>query len=149
MSGREYPARPVIAVGVVLLDGDRVLLVRRGAAPAAGKWSVPGGGVNTGETLRDAAARELAEETGLAATLGPLVEVVERVHRDEAGRVRFHYVIHDYLATAPRGTLAAASDADEARFVPIADLRDLDTTSGLAEVIDRARALRDGGEGSR
>jgi len=142
--GREYPERPVLGVGVVLLDGDRVLLVRRGRPPSEGKWSVPGGAVEAGETLREAAARELREETGLEARIGPIVEVVERVVRDEAGGCRYHFVIVDLLATEPRGPLAAASDAADARFVPVDEVALLDTTEGLAPVIARARELRDG-----
>lgn len=146
--GREYPELPVVAVGVVLLDGDRVLLVRRGRPPQAGRWTVPGGGVGLGESLRAAALRELEEETGLRARLGPLVEIVERVTpgvepAPGAGpaRPRFHYVIIDYLATDPEGELRAADDADEARWVPVAELESWDTTEGLGPVITRARAL--------
>ena len=145
---REYPERPVVAVGVVLLDGDRVLVVRRARAPGVGRWTVPGGGVEAGESMREAATRELREETGLTATLGPIVEVLERIVRDPEGRVQFHYLIVDLLGTAPCGTLAAASDATEARFVSLAELARLaatdGTTDGLEPVIERARAIRDG-----
>ena len=141
---RAYPDRPVVAAGVVLLDGDRVLLVRRARPPNAGRWSVPGGGVAAGETMRAAAARELAEETGLSAHLGPIVELLERVVRDALGRVEYHYVIVDFLGTDPAGVLRAASDASEARFVAIAELSAYDTTDALRPVIERARAIRAG-----
>jgi ADP-ribose pyrophosphatase YjhB (NUDIX family) len=147
---REFPELPVVGVGVVLLDGDRVLLVRRGRPPHVGRWSVPGGTVEVGETLRQAALRELKEETGLGAELGPIVEVLERITPPEVpsgsdgpGRPRYHYVIIDFLGTAPIGTLEAASDAAEVRWVPIGELDRYDTTDGLAPVIDRARAMRD------
>lgn len=153
--GREYPDLPVVAVGVVLLDGDRVLLVRRGRPPQVGRWTLPGGGVDLGESLRAAALRELEEETGLRARLGPIVEVVERITPGatpapgvEPARPRFHYVIIDFLGTDPEGELRAADDADEARWVPVAELESWDTTEGLGPVIARARALRDGGEGA-
>lgn len=150
--GRENPELPVVAVGVVLLDGDRVLLVRRGRPPLQGQWTIPGGGVEVGETLRDAALRELQEETGLSADIGPIVEVVERITPGaEPARPRYHYVIIDFLGTAPVGALRAASDAAEARWAPLAELSagataatGWDTTAGLEPVIARARALRDG-----
>jgi mutator protein MutT len=143
---REYPAAPVVAVGVLLLDGDRVLLVKRARPPGAGRWSVPGGGVELGETLEEAAARELREETGLDCALGPIVEVLDRVLRAPDGRVQFHYVILDFLGGAPTGTLRAGDGCADARWVPIADLTAYSTTDGLLPVIARARAMRDRGE---
>ncbi len=142
--GREFPDRPVLAVGVVLLDGDRVLLVRRARPPGVGRWTVPGGGVDAGESMREAALRELREETGLCATLGPIVEVLERIVRAPDGRVHFHYLIIDFLGTAPEGTLGAGDDADDARFVELAALATMETTDGLVPVIERARRIRDG-----
>jgi ADP-ribose pyrophosphatase YjhB (NUDIX family) len=137
--------RPTVAVGVVLLDGDRVLLIRRGKAPAEGLWSVPGGKLELGESLEAACRRELREETGLSATIGPLVEVLDRVVRDGDGVITHHYVILDFVGTAPSGELRAASDAAEARWVPFAALERLTTTDGLGPVLERARVARDGG----
>ena len=143
---RRHPSRPVVAVGVLLLDGDRVLLVQRARAPHIGRWTVPGGGVEVGETLEAAALRELREETGLACTLGPIVEVLDRVVRSSDGRVEYHYVILDFLGGAPTGELRAASDCADARWVRVDELDQYETTDGLAPVIRRARAMRDGGE---
>lgn len=139
---REYPAAPVVAAAVVLLDGESVLLIRRGHPPALGQWSVPGGGVEPGETLAEAARRELHEETGLECEIGPIVEVVERITRDESGRARYHYVIIDLLGTKPAGELNPGSDAAEARFVPFGELAGMDLTAGLIPVIERARGMR-------
>ena len=136
----------MVAVGVLLVDGDRVLLVQRGRPPQVGRWTVPGGGVEVGETLEEAALRELAEETGLGCTLGPVVEVLDRVVRDGDGRVEYHYVILDFVGTSPTGTLQAASDCADARWVPIAELDAWETTDGLAPVVRRAQAMRDAGE---
>jgi 8-oxo-dGTP diphosphatase len=143
---RRYPDAPVVAVGVLLLDGDRVLLVQRGRPPQQGRWTVPGGGVEVGETLEEAALRELREETGLSCTLGPVVEVLDRVLRDGDGRVEYHYVILDFVGTEPTGTLGAASDCADARWVPVAELDAWQTTDGLAPVVRRAQAMRDAGE---
>ena len=139
---REYPTTPIVGVAVVVLDGESVLLVRRSRPPAEGQWSVPGGVLEVGETIAEAARRELQEETGLDCAIGPIVEVVERIIPDEAGRLRFHYVIIDILGTNPTGTLAAASDAAEARFVPLSELAQMELTAGLIPVIERARRLR-------
>ena len=153
---REYPELPVLAVGVVLLDGDKVLLIERLRPPNAGRWSVPGGVGEVGESRREAALRELREETGLGCTLGPIVEILERIvpgtepaeepgdQPGAEGRPRFHYVIVDFLGTAPTGELAATSDAAAARFVPLAELAALPLTDDLIPVIERSAAIRDG-----
>jgi mutator protein MutT len=134
-------ARPIVGVGAVILDADRVLLVRRGHEPLKGEWSLPGGRVELGETLEGALAREVFEETGLDISVGPLVEVLDRVRRAPDGGVEHHFVIIDYLCDVRGGTLAHASDADDAEWVPIAKLRDYRVTEKAIEVIAKARTL--------
>ncbi len=129
-------SRPTLGVGAVVLAGDAVLVVRRAAPPRAGHWSLPGGKVVAGESLREAARREIHEETGLSVEVGALVGVVEV--RAE-GR---HYVIVDFLARAAAGAPVAASDASEARFVPIAELGNLGVTAEVRRMVDRATSLR-------
>lgn len=119
-----------------MLDGDRVLLIRRGRPPGEGLWSVPGGRLEPGETLAQAVAREVREETGLVVEVGPLACVVERMGDD------YHFVILDYLARVIGGELAAATDAAAARFVDDAELATLPTTEGLLDALTRARAIR-------
>ena len=113
---REYPDRPLVGVGAVIVDRGRVLLVRRGSEPLRGHWSLPGGLVEVGETLAAAIVREVREETGLEVEPVELVELLDRIHR-EGDRTRYHYVIADYLCRLCVGTLRAASDADEVRWV--------------------------------
>src|SRR5262249_41219360 len=116
-SSREYPDRPVVGVGAVILDTadqGRVLVVRRGAPPLLGEWSIPGGAVELGETLRAAAEREAPEETGLVVEAGEVLEVLDRVIPGEDGRVQYHYVLIDFLCRVHGGELCAGGDALEA-----------------------------------
>lgn len=125
---------PVVAAGAFVFDGDgRVLLVQRGKPPGVGLWTVPGGRLERGETLAQAVAREVREETGLVVEVGALACVVERIADD------YHFVILDYLARVVGGTLAPGSDASDAKFVDRAELESLPLTEGLAEQIERAR----------
>ncbi len=113
---REFPSSPLVGVGAVLVHEGRVLLVQRGHEPAKGQWSLPGGLIDVGESLREAVTREVREETGLIVEPVELIELLERIHRD-GDRVRYHYVIADYLCRVVGGALAAASDADAVRWV--------------------------------
>ncbi|MGA3080893.1 MAG: NUDIX hydrolase [Terracidiphilus sp.] len=117
---REFPSAPLVGVGAVVVDEGRVLLVRRGTEPLKGHWSLPGGLVELGEGLRDAVIREVREETGLIVEPLELIELLDRIHRDEKS-VRYHYVIADYLCRVTGGALRAASDADAVRWVERAE----------------------------
>jgi 8-oxo-dGTP diphosphatase len=139
--GREYPSVPRVGVGAVVLDAGRVLLVRRGKPPLAGKWSLPGGMLELGETTAEAARREVAEECGLQIRVGELAGILDRVVRDAEGRIRYHWVLVDYVATVESGELCAASDADEAQWVEVDEVARLETTDGLLDMIRRAQAL--------
>lgn len=121
----EYPPCPRLAVGAVVFAGGRVLLVRRGKAPARGQWAVPGGAVELGETLQEAAEREVREETGVVVAAGGPVCTFDVVEKDREGRVRFHYVIVDLAAEVLGGRIRAGDDALEARWVSADELRTL------------------------
>ncbi len=118
--GREYPDNPLVGVGAVIVehrgDDHRVLLIRRGQPPLLGEWSLPGGVLECGETLREAVAREAREETGLLVETGEMLGVYERVIRGDAERVRYHYVLIDFLCRAVGGDLKAGSDAADVRW---------------------------------
>ena len=151
---QEYPAAPVVGVGAVVIEGDRVLLVRRAHPPRQGEWSLPGGKLELGESLEQAVQRELHEETGLEVAVGPLVELFDRVHRDEAGRIRYHFVIADYLCRPVGGFLAPGDDASEVAWVARDALAPYQVNAHALAVITAAFGLqangvrrRDGGEG--
>jgi 8-oxo-dGTP diphosphatase len=118
-------ATPILAVGVAAWnDSGEVVLVRRANPPRQGEWSIPGGKLGWGENLRTAAMREMLEETGLTLSLGPMIDVVELLMRDESGKVTHHYLLVDFAARVTGGVLKAASDALDARFVAPMQLDD-------------------------
>jgi ADP-ribose pyrophosphatase YjhB (NUDIX family) len=117
---REFPEVPLVGVGAMVEDGGRVLLVRRGREPLKGHWSLPGGLIEVGESLHAGVVREVREETGLEVEPVELIELLDRIHR-EGDRVRYHYVIADYLCRVTGGVLQAASDADAVRWVERAE----------------------------
>jgi len=141
---REYPDHPRVGVGAVVLHENRVLLVKRGKAPSLGKWSLPGGLVHLGETTREAVVREVGEECGVRIKVADVAGVVDRVIRDEAGRIRYHYVLVDYLAFPEATRVVPGSDAADVRWVEIDRVAELDTTEGLLDMIGRAQALARG-----
>ena len=117
---REYPLAPLMGVGAVVVDEGRILLVRRGREPLKGQWSLPGGLLELGESLTAGVAREVLEETGLIVEPVELIELLDRIHLENE-KIRYHYVIADYLCRVTGGTLQAASDADAVRWVERAE----------------------------
>ena len=141
MSDRTYPDRPWSGVGVVGWRGGDVLLIQRGKEPMRGSWSIPGGSHDLGETVREAAVREVLEETGVEISLGPIIDVIDTVRRDEEGRVRTHYTLVDFAATWVAGEPVAGDDAMAAEFVPYQAALERLTWSETARVIQESRAL--------
>jgi ADP-ribose pyrophosphatase YjhB (NUDIX family) len=138
---REYPERPIVGVGAVIVEGGKVLLIRRRYEPLKGQWSLPGGAVEVGEALERAVEREMLEETGLAVDVGPVIEVFDRITRDEARRVRYHFVLIDYLCRPTGGELRAGSDVDAAIWADPAQLAQYALTEKATAVIQRAVTL--------
>jgi 8-oxo-dGTP diphosphatase len=132
---RRYPARPVLGVGALILDQNRVLLVERGKPPLVDYWSLPGGAVETGERLEDALIREVFEETGLTVTADEIATVFERIMPDASGTCEYHYVLVDFYCTITGGELRAGDDSKTVRWFEIAGLAELPMTAGTREVI--------------
>jgi 8-oxo-dGTP diphosphatase len=114
---REYPAHPVVGVGAVVVRDGRALIIKRAHEPRKGEWSLPGGLLELGESLQDAARREIKEETNLDVTVGPIIETFDRVHRDDGGQVRYHFVIVDFVCWSESGDATPGSDAEDAAWV--------------------------------
>jgi 8-oxo-dGTP diphosphatase len=138
---RRHPQRPIVGVGAVVFDDDRVLLVKRGREPLKGEWSLPGGAVEVGESLETAVAREVFEETDLQVEVGPVIEVLDRIHHAVDGRVEYHFVIVDYLCSPRGGLVKPGSDASDARWVPPAELPAYHLTAKAQAVIEKGRLL--------
>jgi ADP-ribose pyrophosphatase YjhB (NUDIX family) len=141
---REYPESPLVGVGAVIVKENRVLLIRRGTPPLLGEWSLPGGVLECGETLREAVAREAREETGLAVEPGEMLGVYERVIRDDEGRVRYHYVLIDFLCRAAGGNLKAGSDAADVRWFTLDELPALNLAYDANDVVRKGLARKSG-----
>ena len=139
--GREYPERPVVGVGAVIEQDGRVVLIRRRFEPLAGQWSLPGGTLELGETLEAGTAREMLEETGLEVEVGPVIEVFDRIMFDDEKKVRYHFVLVDYLCWPVAGELCAGSDVDAAVFVTPDELARYSLTKKATAVIERGLHL--------
>jgi ADP-ribose pyrophosphatase YjhB (NUDIX family) len=139
---RRYPSRPLLGIGAVILDGEQVLLVKRGREPLKGIWSIPGGALEIGETLIAGLRREVREEVGLEVRVLKLIEVFERITPDPQGLIVYHYVLLDYLCEPLSRELQPADDVDAAAWVRRDELSLYTITEGTPEMIDKAFALR-------
>ncbi len=147
-SPREYPERPIVGVGGVLIENGKALLIRRGSEPLLGQWSIPGGTLELGETLKEGVARELHEETGITVRVLDLIEVFERINpylplesRETNVRPRFHFVIADYLCEKISGEARAGGDATDVAFVAEEDLGKFGLTETATRVLQNAFAM--------
>jgi ADP-ribose pyrophosphatase YjhB (NUDIX family) len=138
---REYPDQPVVGVGGVVVADGRALLVRRGAEPLKGQWSIPGGTLELGETIREGVQRELREETGLEVRVVELLEVFERIFRDPAGRPQYHFVILDYLCETDGGAPRAGGDVTDVAYAREDELERFALTPTATRVLRKAFAL--------
>ncbi len=134
---REFPELPFVGVGAIIIEGDRVVLVKRAHPPIQGQWSIPGGVLEVGEMVREAAVREAREETGLVIETADLLSVYDRILRDPDKRVQYHYVVIDFLCRAVGGRLLAASDAAEARWFTRENLPALNLAEDTLDVIHK------------
>ncbi len=139
---RSYPDRPYVGVGIVVFRGDEVLLVERTKPPIRNRWSIPGGAQEIGETVHEAALRELVEETGLEADIIGLIDVVDSITRDQDSRVQFHYTLVDFAAEWRSGEAVAADDVGAVRWVPLADLEAMGLWTETVRIIRRGQSMR-------
>jgi 8-oxo-dGTP diphosphatase len=135
---RDYPDRPIVGVGAVIIHENRVVLVKRGSPPLQGEWSLPGGVVELGETLRAAAEREAREETGLIVKAGEVLEVLDRIIPGERGAPQYHYVLIDFLCTVEGGELCAGGDAADVRWASEGEVAEFKLESPAIQVIRKA-----------
>jgi ADP-ribose pyrophosphatase YjhB (NUDIX family) len=134
---REYPEHPVVGVGAVVVRDGRALIVKRAHEPRKGEWSLPGGLLELGESLQEAVRREIKEETTLDVTVGPIIETFDRVHRDDRGRIRYHFVIVDFVCWPDGGEAVPASDADGVAWVSVNEIDDYAVNAHAKAVIEK------------
>lgn len=138
---RAYPSAPILGVGAIVVHEGKVVVIRRANEPLKGEWSIPGGKVELGETVAQAVVREVREETGLQVEPAALVEVFERITRDEAGKTKYHYVLLDYLCHVRGGELHSGGDASEARWLAATELEAFPIRDFTRAVIRKAMQL--------
>jgi 8-oxo-dGTP diphosphatase len=137
---RDYPERPIIGVGAVIIQGDHALLVRRETEPLKGEWSVPGGALELGEKLRDGAAREVLEETGLRVEVGEVLDVFDSIFADDGGRTQYHYVLIDFLCRPVSGKAVAGSDVSAVKWVTESELAGMALRDSIVAVVRKGLA---------
>jgi 8-oxo-dGTP diphosphatase len=137
--GRLYPDKPIVGIGAIIVHNGKMLLEKRKNDPGKGRWSVPGGVVELGENVTQTVIREVKEETGLDVAEPEHIDVVDQITRDENGRIKYHFVIIDYLVNLKGGTLNAASDADALQWVSLDDVEKYDLTGTFRAFFERNR----------
>ena len=142
VNDRQYPPRPVLGVGAIILDQNKILLVERGKPPLEGEWSLPGGAVETGERLEDALAREVFEETGLRVSIQNLGLVFERIMPDSTGSCEYHYVLIDFFCAVEGGSLQAGTDSRSVRWFGLDELESICVTAGTRQAIHACAAQK-------
>ncbi|MBN1351697.1 NUDIX hydrolase [candidate division KSB1 bacterium] len=135
---REYPDAPLVGVGIVIKHAHSVVLVERGQQPKMNVWTIPGGLIELGESTQEAAKREVLEECNLQIELGDIISVVDLIKKDDGGAVQYHYILIDFSATYLSGELCPASDAKDAKWVPIEELPSYDIPDITRKVIEKA-----------
>lgn len=135
---RDFPDRPLVGVGAVIVHESKVVIVQRGTEPLKGQWSIPGGALEIGETLRQCAAREALEETGLHVEAGEVLEVFDAIYRQPDGRIQYHYVLIDFACRLLGGELRAGADAVQAKWVTAEELDDYQLAETAKKVIAKA-----------
>jgi 8-oxo-dGTP diphosphatase len=143
MNKRDYPERPFVGVGTVIVGPDGVVLIRRSKPPRKGSWSLPGGIQELGETVEQCARREAFEETGLHVSLIGLIDAIDSIQTDDNGKVLYHYTLLDYIAMVDSGALAPGSDADDAQWFTRAQISNMGLWSETKRVIDLAYEIYD------
>ncbi|MFQ5592827.1 MAG: NUDIX hydrolase [Anaerolineae bacterium] len=140
---RKYPKQPIIGVGVVVVKDNRVLVIQRGKEPGAGSWAFPGGRLELGETLADAAVREALEETGLTVKPGDVIAVIDLIDRDETGNIRYHYVVIDLLAQLISGAPRPGDDSVAVRWIGLQEAEELPMAPRMVDVVRQLLGDRD------
>lgn len=134
---REYPSKPLVGVGAVIQQGDSILLIKRRFEPSKGKWSIPGGLVEVGETLREALRREVEEEVGLEVEVGDVIDVLDNIIHDEKGRARFHYVLVDFYASPFGGEVRGSKEVQEVRWFTAEEAKGVEMTVTAGKLLKK------------